>query len=362
MPEFIVLCAGAAIDAAEPRGAATHALPPDPFSLEAGMLARELADGVLARTMRRARVAADRSDPSPLPRELPDETWLREHFGAAAGDSVAAWACAALDLSPPRWRVTPVHLEVGHHQIVLADPARLGIDADQAAGLAEAARAPLAEAGFALQTARPDCWFLSGNEDWSLEAHAWTMAVGRSVDGHLPAGAQARAWRRAFTEVQIAWHDHPVNERRATLGLAPINALWLDGCARRPLPARSVSAFTDEPSIAGLAIASGGKARPGIGASDAAAAIAGAGTDVLVDAGFWRAARRNGDVLAWREAWLRFEPWLAALLDAGAPPRGFERMRIVASAERRCVELALARGDRWKLLRRLDAPGTLLAA
>lgn len=362
MPELIVLCAGAAIDAAEPRDAATAPLPPDPFSLEAGTLAREFDDGMLARAMRRARVAADHSDPSPLPRELPDETWLREHFDVAPQDSVAAWACAALELPPPRWRVTPVHLEVGHHQIVLADPARLGIDAAQAAGLAEVARAPLAEAGFALQTVHPDCWFLSGNEDWSLEAHAWTMAVGRSVDGHLPAGDQARAWRRAFTEVQIAWHDHPVNERRVALGLAPVNALWLDGCARRPLPARSVTAFTDEASIAGLAIASGGKARPGIGTSDAVPAIADAGTDVLVDAGFWRAARRNGDVLAWREAWMRFEPWLAALLDAGAPPRGFERMRIVASAERRCVELALTHGDRWKLLRRLDAPATLLAA
>lgn len=361
MPELILLCAGAATDPAEAGGDPAAAALPDPFAREGQALARELSGGALARAFARARIAAESSDASPLPRELPDEGWLRGRFGVAPRDSVAAWAAAAHGLPAPRWRATPVHVEVGRHQIVLADPTALDLTAAEAAALAEAAGPCLAAAGFALEVPRPDRWFLSGNADWQLDTHAWTMAVGRSIDGHLPRGERAREWRRVFTEIQMAWHEHPVNERRAGRGLPPINALWLDGCAREPLPAAPLAAITDDDSIAGLAIASGGGHRtlPADGASVDLAGVP-TGRDVLVDPGFWRQPRRLGDAYGWREAWLRFERWLPKLLRDQAVPGGFERIRLVASAERRCVELVLARGDRWRLLRRFDAAAALL--
>lgn len=373
MPELILLCAGAAADAAEPRRERNDALPPDAFSREAAPLARALAGGAVAAAFARGRLADDRSDPAPIPRELPDERWLRARFGVAERDSVAAWAAPALGLATPRWRATPVHVEVGRHQIVLSDPLALELGELDAAALADAARASLAEAGFALEVPRPGAWFLAGNEDWALHTHAWTMAVGRSIDGYLPAGPQARQWRRLFTELQMAWHEHPANHERASRGLPPVNALWLDGCARDPLPARPLTAFTDDEAIAGLAIASGGAHRPASDARTAAgrsvdsavsttfAAAAGAG-DVLVDAGFWRIPRRQGDTHAWREAWLRFDAWLAGWSGGRPLVGGFDRLRIVASAERRCVEIVLERTDRWKLLRRFDAPAALLRA
>jgi hypothetical protein len=361
VPELILLCAGAATDPADPGGDPAAAALPDPFAREGQALARELSGGVLAQAFLRARIAAESADASPLPRELPDEGWLRARFGVAPGDSVAAWAAAAHGLSAPRWRATPVHVEVGRHQIVLADPAALDLTAGDAAALAEAARPCLAAAGFALELALPDRWFLSGNAGWQLDTHAWTMAVGRSIDGHLPRGEHARDWRRIFTEIQMAWHEHPVNEQRAGRGLPPVNALWLDGCAREPLTAAPLVALTDDDAIAGLAAASGVSHRP-LSAGGAGVGLAGApaGRDVLVDPGFWRQSRRLGDAYGWREAWLRFERWLPELLRGQSVPDGFERIRLVASAERRCVELVLARGDRWRLLRRFDAAAALL--
>ncbi|HWS74185.1 MAG TPA: hypothetical protein VN324_03485 [Quisquiliibacterium sp.] len=373
MPELILLCAGAAADVAEPGGERSDALPPDAFSREAAPLARTLAGGALATVFARGRVADDGSDPAPIPRELPDERWLRARFGVAERDSVAAWAAPALGLATPRWRATPVHVEVGRHQIVLSDPLALEVGDLEAAALADAARASLAEAGFTLEVPRPGAWFLAGNEDWGLDTRAWTMAVGRSIDGYLPAGPQARQWRRLFTEVQMAWHEHPANLQRAARGLPPVNALWLDGCARDALPERPLTAFTDDDAIAGLAIASGGAHRPASDARTAAndsvdaevsaafAAAARAG-DVLVDAGFWRGPRRQGDAYAWREAWLRFDAWLAGWSGGRALFDHFDRLRLVASAERRCVEIVLERADRWKFLRRFDAPAALLRA
>lgn len=379
MSELILLCAGAATDPVEAVGDPASAPVPDPFLLEGRALARQLASGALAATFARARVARDNSDDSPLPRELPEEGWLRARFGVAAGDSVAAWAAAAHGLPLPRWRATPVHVEVGRHQIVLADPTALDLDASEASALAEAARPCLADAGFTLALSRPDRWFLAGNADWSLDAHAWTMAVGRSIDGHLPRGEHARPWRRVFTEIQMAWHEHPANLQRLERGLPPVNALWLDGCARLPLPAAPVLALTDDDALAGLAVAGGGAHQTLSGSALAAAAAGTAdspaaaprpggidlraaanGRDLLIDPGFWRHARRTGDAYAWREAWLAFERWLPAVLPDRAPPAGFDRVRLVASAERRCVELELVRSDRWKLLRRFDAAGALL--
>jgi hypothetical protein len=361
VPELILLCAGAATDPAEAGGGPAAVPVPDPFAREGQALARELSGGALARAFARARIAAESTDASPLPRELPDEGWLRARFGVSPRDSVAAWAAAAHGLSAPRWRATPVHVEVGRHQIVLADPTALDLAAGEAAALADAAQPCLADAGFTLEPVRPDLWFLSGNADWLLDTHAWTMAVGRSIDGHLPRGEQARQWRRVFAEIQMAWHEHPANLQRAPRGLAPINALWLDGCAREPLAAGPLLAFSDDDAVGGLALACGGERRPlpadGAGFDLAAAS---AGRDVLVDPGFWRQPRRLGDAWAWREAWLRFERWLPGALGDQAPPAGFDRLRLVASAERRCVELVLERGDRWKLLRRFDAAAALL--
>lgn len=364
MPELILLCAGAAAEAPTASGEPGAVPPHDAFSLQAAQLAPALSGGALARAFLRGRCSEDRSDPNPLPRELPDEAWLRGFFGVAASDSIAAWAATALGAAPPCWRATPVHVEVGRHQIVLADPLALGLTAEDADALADAARPVLEAAGFSLITPRPGCWFLSGNADWSLDTHAWNMAVGRSVDGYLPRGDKARTWRRLFTELQMAWHEHPANEARAARGLPPVNALWLDGCARTPPATRAATVLTRDEALAGVAAAAGCTVHPtDVCADDAPelAASAAASGDLLVDAGFWRLPRRHGDPCAWHQAWLAFDHWLGARVRAGGlPPPGFDRVRLVASGERRLVELVLARGDRWRWLRRFDAPTAML--
>jgi hypothetical protein len=41
-----------------------------------------------------------------------------------------------------------------------------------------------------------------------------------------------REWRRLLNEIQMVWHDHPVNLARAERGEMPINSLWLFGGAQ----------------------------------------------------------------------------------------------------------------------------------
>jgi hypothetical protein len=41
-----------------------------------------------------------------------------------------------------------------------------------------------------------------------------------------------REWRRLLNEIQMVWHEHPVNLARAERGEVPINSLWLFGGAQ----------------------------------------------------------------------------------------------------------------------------------
>jgi hypothetical protein len=46
-----------------------------------------------------------------------------------------------------------------------------------------------------------------------------------------PQDPSLKNWRKLVNEIQMVWHDHPVNERRAELGQPPINSVWLFGGA-----------------------------------------------------------------------------------------------------------------------------------
>lgn len=52
---------------------------------------------------------------------------------------------------------------------------------------------------------------------------------GQDVGDWWPTGAQWQPWRRLLNEIQMTWHEHPVNETRQENGQAPINGVWLYG-------------------------------------------------------------------------------------------------------------------------------------
>jgi hypothetical protein len=100
----------------------------------------------------------------------------------------------------------------------------------------------------------------------------------------MPDHPAAGTLKRLQMELQMLWHDHPVNDRRGTRGALPINTVWLSDCGAYRAP------------------------RPG------------AERDVVVvDAlrrGCWR-----GDAQAWAQGWQEIEtnvaPMLLRRLDEG---------------------------------------------
>lgn len=55
---------------------------------------------------------------------------------------------------------------------------------------------------------------------------------GRDLGDWWPLGDAWRQWRRCLNEIQMAWHEHPVNIARQARGQPPINSVWLYGGAR----------------------------------------------------------------------------------------------------------------------------------
>lgn len=358
-----ILCAGAL---ALPGGAESDA--------RTALLARHAPpdDGPLARLLARARPPRLRRDDAPAPRELPDETWLRERFGAAEDTSVAAHAVHALagagtvpDGNPerpdaPALLLRPVHLHVGLDHLVLAVPQAGEIEAGEAEALAEAANRLFADDGLLWTVHTPWAWTLQARTEaarmrlrelGTLYCRSARLAAGRNIDAWQPEGEAARRWRALVNELQMLWFEHPVNLAREAAGRPVLNSVWLEGRADTASVRAFDAVLTSDDAVAGLAMSAGSEVSalgPQATPEDFARMVAiqeNAGS-ILIDPGWWRLAVSRADPVAWREGWIRFDALLARLAASG------ERIEtIVLAGERDLLEFAPRASDRWALWR-----------
>ncbi len=196
-------------------------------------------------------------DAAAVPLEMPWEKWLRQQFAVDDAASIEA-STAFVDQAPsPCWRLTPVHLHLGRDHMVLTDPAQLKLDLVAARALHASIAPLLRESGLQLLIEQPDRWYLStlvatDGRFAGLIAHGWRAANGRNIDAYSPCGDEARQWRRLLNEVQMTWHEHPVNEERAQRGLPAVNSLWFDGLAGAAKATPFAICYTDLPPLKGL--------------------------------------------------------------------------------------------------------------
>ncbi len=351
-----ILCAGALA----PPGAQRASLEADPAGASPSALAAtQLRDRIrdassahvaalpdasaFVRRLRRSRIVARERIEDAAPAELPDERWLRRRF---ALDGTLAACTLALDAhcGDAPLVVRPVHLHLGLDNLVLAPPSRSTPDEDEAGALVDAANRWLAEDGLELVPVRVDAWQLAARSDAaratlaafaSLRAPSARVASGRNVSAWQPQGDAASRWRAFENLVQMAWFEHPLNERRAQQGRLPVSGLWLEGSAGTAATRAFESVRTDDSAVAGLAQRAGSR----VVAFDADAPVA---DRTLVDAGFWKGPLAEGDVDGWNDAWLAFDRWF----EQG--PKKVDSLRVVLTGERDCVELVFAPADRFK--------------
>lgn len=179
---------------------------------------------------------------APLKPDLaPWQSWLL--YDEPDANLAAVWARGIqwpLRPGSAVWMVEPVHYQLARDHLVLADPVDLDITEDEARGLAEAARPLLSEGGWTLENVTPQRWLLSRDEPGAppgaatidLSGAALECAIGLNIEPWLPVdhgSGAALQWRRVSNEIQMTWHDHPVNAQREARRQLAVNALWLSG-------------------------------------------------------------------------------------------------------------------------------------
>lgn len=129
----------------------------------------------------------------------------------------------------PVWLAELVHLALGTDQATLLDPTLMDLRDDETAALLDRARPLFEDTGFAVEPLSAARWRLR-LPDGLRPATASPLAVaGQRLNDWWRQDAATRPWRRLFNDIQMSWHEHPVNKARAARGLPPVNALWLYG-------------------------------------------------------------------------------------------------------------------------------------
>ncbi len=244
-----------------------------------GALLRQLELPALGKLLTRATPGPRETHDDPYLRTLPQERWLAGRAGLDTGqvptapfmrltdhtalkrDAVAAddppdagsgWAC-----------LQPVHIHAARDHLVLMHPDQLDIRADEADALRAAIADLLAESGIRLDAPHPARWYVPADTFGDLVATTPVRATGRNIDIWMQAGPRARDWRRLQNEIQMTWHDHPVNEAREAEGRLPVNSVWLHGGGQAGAVRKLAdTVLGNDPFLTGLALAGGSRTLP----------------------------------------------------------------------------------------------------
>jgi hypothetical protein len=193
-------------------------------------------------------------------RVLPHELWIARALGLAHGTApgIAATAMRGYGLDPGdgTWFiVNPAHVQIAHSHLMMGDIRQLDLHENESRALFDTAAACCEEAGHTLLYGAPDTWFLRADEWDDILTASPDAAVGMNLTDWVPAGQQARAFRKLQNEVQVAWYTHPVNAAREARGQAAINSIWPWGAASvatehaQKLVARAAGKLAPQPAI-----------------------------------------------------------------------------------------------------------------
>jgi len=205
-----------------------------PFGLPPTELTKDLLAGLhlpaLAELLARARPLEPQNLVG-IPAMLPHERLL-SGVSTDTSPAIAHGLMQAFGLSRSEgyyFLVQPVHWHIARDHLVLSDVPSLEISSNESLALFEIASALAQEAGHELLFGDSRHWFLRADAWSELRTTTPEAACGHNIDLWQASGERAREWRRLHNEIQMAWHEHPVNQTREIRGSAPINALWLWG-------------------------------------------------------------------------------------------------------------------------------------
>jgi hypothetical protein len=252
------------------------------------------------------------------------ESTLSAFFRLSGGDG------AQLAVAPLTWladtgewttgfimRADPVHLRADQACLRLFDSTTFNLNAQEARDLVATFNDYYSRQGWQLHAPLPQRWYLTLSEAPELATSAPMNLAGRDISGGLPQGKDAPAWHAFLNEVQMLFHEHPVNLARVQRGEPAVNSIWPWGGGY--LPGRIST--TVNRVIAGHPLPRGFARLAGISCVDLPVDA----TDLMVESQgglqlVWldrlECPSRYGEVEAWYEGISKLEQtWFRPLLD-----------------------------------------------
>lgn len=234
-----------------------------PFALPPADLASELSRNLQApalATLLSRNTMLEKHEMGDDSRLLPHEAWLARECGGLASAVMRGFGLAP---AAGYWFIVhPVHIQLARNHLVLADPRRLRLDEADARMLFELAQ-PFFDQ---LVWGDADTWFMRADGWQGLDTASPDAAMGSNLADWMPAGPTALAFKKLQNEIQMLWHEHPVNEARQQRGLPPVNSFWMWGGASMPAAqpgAQGLAAAGAAPSWLSALAAPGAQAVPG---------------------------------------------------------------------------------------------------
>lgn len=303
----------------------------------------------LLRALRHATVIPDAHDAGAPDRPAPHLHWLWQRFGGK-GDPVLAPFLAEESIDNTVWCCDPVHFALALDHVVVKP-----IDAgDDLRTLMQSAAAVARDSQVAVFEHHGQ-WFLRPASAWQLTTVPLDAVLGRSLTDAWPTGSDARRWRKLASDIQIEWHQHPINQHRSEHGLPEINGLWLHGGGERtPLgPSSFASTVSDDPRVRAWARAAGLASEQLRGSDDLPPPVGDAVSLIPTLLSSYNA----GDWTRWLHSAAELTAQWPAL-HARAQHAGFDLALQLFGANTSRTLLLSAR-DRWHFWRRGDAAAML---
>lgn len=193
-------------------------------------------------------------------RVLPHEAWLAHALGLASApdqpDTRAPLATAVMrgcglqaEAADGHWfMVQPAHIQLSRTHLLLSDLRALHLTEEESRGLYDIARSYFEELGKPLLHGAPGLWFVRA-DDWSGLATATPDAAAtQNLSDWMPEGEHARDYRKLQNEIQMLWHEHPVNVARQERGMQPVNSFWMWGGSSAAAPSAAQVAIGGGPT------------------------------------------------------------------------------------------------------------------
>jgi hypothetical protein len=154
-----------------------------------------------------------------------------QNISKTPGQALASWQLDVTQSTAPVWAAQLCSTQIGTSVASLRPLSLLDLSPDEAQSLCEAAMPSFGQPGDAIwvEALTPITWRVHAPLAELAHTVSPEALAGQNIAGWWPDGDAWLAWRRILNEIQMVWHNHPVNETRLERGLPAVNGVWLYG-------------------------------------------------------------------------------------------------------------------------------------